>query len=257
MERVTRKVQVGTGDVTTFANEMAEARSRLSRFHEKYPDDEDGHERRKFELFFDPERARKEALERIECAPTEMLNWTDFDRVAEVDDALMVEAWQRTCDEASTEFETGHRAAKVTEVVGMPWARAQFLSLREAFRADWQPRGGIEDSMIDTMVQAYTQYEFWLRMLSERSQAGAIQQGKQIKKYGRWSPFEQDAADAIEQAGQMAERFHRMYLRTIRAMRDYRRYNGPVVVQSAAQVNVGGQQVNVVASEAQRGRGPA
>ena len=56
---------------------------------------------------------------------------------------------------------------------------------------------------------------------------------------------EQDAADAMEQAGAMAERFHRMYLRNLRAMRDYRRYNGPVLVQNAGQVNVGGQHVNI------------
>ncbi len=43
----------------------------------------------------------------------------------------------------------------------------------------------------------------------------------------------------------MAERFHRMYVRTLRAMKDHRRYTGPVVVQNAGQVNVGGQQLNL------------
>jgi hypothetical protein len=41
----------------------------------------------------------------------------------------------------------------------------------------------------------------------------------------------------------MAERFHRMFPRNVRALRDLRRY--PVVVQNAGQVNVGAQQVNV------------
>jgi hypothetical protein len=50
---------------------------------------------------------------------------------------------------------------------------------------------------------------------------------------------------STEQAAAMVERFHRMYLRSFRALRDLRRYAPSVVVQNAGQVNVGGQQVNV------------
>src|SRR5689334_17458052 len=123
------------GEATTLANEMAYERARFARFYEKYPDEDDP-ERAEIALFFDKERATKEALERIESAPTHMLNWGDFNRVAEIDHALMLEAWERTCDEASSELEAGHRAAKVIEVIGSPWSRAQFLSLRAAFRAE-------------------------------------------------------------------------------------------------------------------------
>ncbi len=45
----------------------------------------------------------------------------------------------------------------------------------------------------------------------------------------------------------MADRFHRMFLRTLRALRDFRRYAGPVIVQQAGQVNIGDQLVNVAA----------
>ena len=48
----------------------------------------------------------------------------------------------------------------------------------------------------------------------------------------------------------MVDRFNRMLLRTLRGLRDLRRY-APVVIQSAGQVNVGAQQVNV--SGARRG----
>ena len=43
----------------------------------------------------------------------------------------------------------------------------------------------------------------------------------------------------------MADRFNRLFLRTLRALRDLRRYAPPVIVQNAGQVNVGAQQVNV------------
>ena len=43
----------------------------------------------------------------------------------------------------------------------------------------------------------------------------------------------------------MVDRFHRMFVRSLRALRDLRRYNSNVIVQQAGQVNVGSQQVNV------------
>ena len=48
------------------------------------------------------------------------------------------------------------------------------------------------------------------------------------------------------------ERFHAIFLRTLKALRDLRRQVPGVVVQSAGQVNVGQQQLNVSA-----GHGPA
>jgi hypothetical protein len=53
------------------------------------------------------------------------------------------------------------------------------------------------------------------------------------------------ASEALERSANMLDRFNRMFLRTLRALRDLRRYNAPVIVQNAAQVNVGAQQVNV------------
>jgi hypothetical protein len=37
-----------------------------------------------------------------------------------------------------------------------------------------------------------------------------------------------------------------MFLRTLRALRDLRRYAPPVIVQNAGQVNIGQKQVNVL-----------
>ena len=43
----------------------------------------------------------------------------------------------------------------------------------------------------------------------------------------------------------MADRFNRLFLRDLRALRDLRRYAPAVVVQGSAQINVAEQQVNV------------
>jgi hypothetical protein len=56
---------------------------------------------------------------------------------------------------------------------------------------------------------------------------------------------EQLRRKAVEQAAAMVDRFNRIFLRTLRALRDLRRYSPTVVVQNAEQVNVGRRQVNV------------
>ena len=57
------------------------------------------------------------------------------------------------------------------------------------------------------------------------------------------------AADPeVNQAADMADRFNRLFLRTLRQLRDLRRYSMPVMINNPEQVNIaadGGQQVNV------------
>jgi hypothetical protein len=47
----------------------------------------------------------------------------------------------------------------------------------------------------------------------------------------------------LEQA--IAERWNRTLVRTLRALRDLRRYAPTVMIQNAVQVNLRGQQVNI------------
>ena len=63
-----------------------------------------------------------------------------------------------------------------------------------------------------------------------------------------WQPPRLTASEYLERAYQMADRFNRMFLRTLRQMRDLRRYQMPVTINNPKQVNIaadGGQQVNV------------
>ena len=96
------------------------------------------------------------------------------------------------------------------------------VTLREELARDWMPRNGIEQLLIDTMAQALTGMYLNLEWLFDR---GCIDD---------WT-------------GPMAERFHRMFLRTLRLFCDLRKVPLAVIVQNAGQVNVGGQQVNVAA----------
>ena len=49
----------------------------------------------------------------------------------------------------------------------------------------------------------------------------------------------------MAQSAAMANRFHRRFVRSLRALRDLRRYISNVVVQQAGKINVGAQQVNL------------
>jgi hypothetical protein len=66
-----------------------------------------------------------------------------------------------------------------------------------------------------------------------------------LQKGKGWETPRVTEAQAVEQAAAMVERFNRIFLRTLRALRDLRRGPQPVFVQNAGQVNVGQQQVNL------------
>jgi hypothetical protein len=135
------------------------------------------------------------------------------------------------------------RAARALEGWGpTPWERAQFLALCQELADGWQPRSGIERQLLDTMAQAQTAMLGWLTRLS--TWASAPPRRDQREGAG-WEPPRLTEAEAAEQAAAMVERFHRLFVRSLRALRELRRHPLAVVVQGAGQVNIGERQVNV------------
>ena len=61
----------------------------------------------------------------------------------------------------------------------------------------------------------------------------------------KWELPRVDRVQATEHATAMVDRWNRMFLRNLRALRDMGRYAPAVTIQNAGQVNVGQQQVNV------------
>jgi hypothetical protein len=172
--------------------------------------------------------------------------WGELSRLAERDPDAMNAAWTRIKEAAWAELKSGHRAARALERGGRPWDRARFLAVREAFRADWCPRGGIEDALIDTLAQSYATYLEWTARLHVRAAADGATEDAELKREGTWRPPRLTTAQATEQSAAMAERAHRMFLRTLRALQDLRR-SPSVAIAAAGQVNIGAQQVNVAA----------
>jgi hypothetical protein len=167
-------------------------------------------------------------LWKIQDRPSEELTWGDLEESVGKTGGRALDRWEEIKGEALEELRSGHRAGAV--VLGRhsgPFDLARFLAIRAELAVGWQPRNGVERQLIDVMAQAQAGLFFWQERLYDRAAV--------------------DLPDVAEQAGAMVERFNRMFLRTLRALQDLRRYTTPVIVQNAGQVNVGGQQVNMAA----------
>ena len=188
-------------------------------------------------------------IERAETTPADQLDWWTLSDIAQVDPERARALWERALDEARDELMSGHRSAKAMEAHGGLWQRAQFLAILQAFIDAWEPRGGIEAALIDSLAQAFTSQLFWQARLTVLSSTEAERQDREIKQRGEWEPPTVDAAAAIDQAAAMVDRFNRLFARTLRALRDLRRYTPQVVVQNVGQMNLARAQVNVARAE--------
>jgi hypothetical protein len=119
------------------------------------------------------------------------------------------------------------------------------MAVLRGFVTDWQPRGSIETALLETLAQAYTAQLIWTTRLQALTLAEAKCQDRDLERQGQWEPPTVDAAAAIDQAAAMVDRFNRLFARTLRALRDLRRYTPQIVVQKVDQLNVGAQQVNM------------
>lgn len=183
-------------------------------------------------------------IDRILTTPDEEITWFDLHRLAEKDPALAAQRWKEVRQAATDEVQAKVRAAQALEGrSGDAWQRAQFFALCRELEQGWQPRNGVERQLLDTMAQAQTAFLYWLTVMTQYT---SLPVGTAAKEEGTWVPPRVSEAEAIDKAAAMVDRFNRIFLRTLRALRDLRRYTPhTVVVQNAGQVNVGRQQVNM------------
>jgi hypothetical protein len=181
------------------------------------------------------------ALERALNKPPQDITWVELHSLPA---EAAVSRWEEILEAAREEQHSGHFVAQANGAT-TPWERAQFLAIREDLAQQWKPQGGVEWQLIDAMALAQAQFMSWVTALAMWASKGAESFGpKCTDESGRPTPRISEA-EAIERAGAMAERFNKIFLRTLRALSDLRRHPLMVVVQNANQVNVGGQQVNV------------
>jgi hypothetical protein len=159
----------------------------------------------------------------IVARPPEAVTWSDLEELGRYSPQRALDLWEEIKQAAREELRSGRRAAAALEGSRcLPWQRAEFLALRQELADGLQPRSGIERQLIDQLAQAQLSLFVWHQRL-----CAAV-----------------DGGDTGEVPGAMVERFHKMLVRTMRALQDWRKAPLAVVVQNAGQVNVAGQQVN-------------
>lgn len=200
----------------------------------------------------DERRLVEQRMERILSTSYRDLQWSDFAELSHLADEGVTwgewteqsyDLWTSLKEHARTELESGHRAADPLESFNStPMDRARFLVLRESFAKQWQPRGGVEMILIDQMAQAHTMWERWMKNASLRQSMQWTGDQKLVFERSVWAGPPQTEAEATKAAGDDADRWHRVFVRALRQLRDLRRYNVNI---TANQVNIAQQQVNV------------
>lgn len=183
----------------------------------------------------------------IRTEEPDQVSWKQLSELAEADPEQATQLWSEIKQVARAELDGGHRAAlAVREAFGStPWDKARFFAVRTSLMEQWQPQGGIEQLLIDTLAQAYTEQHRWMAAANNFLSAECDRHRLEIEKKEQWMPPRLREAEALDRAMAMAERWNRMFLRTLRALRDLRRYAPTINIQNAGQVNIGNQQLNV------------
>ncbi|MGE3511473.1 MAG: hypothetical protein AB7N65_21595 [Vicinamibacterales bacterium] len=187
----------------------------------------------------------QERQRRAETEAADTVSWWSLTLLIEADPDAGWAVWERVKAEASDELTSGHRAAEAICWDDSPWQRARFLAIRQAFVHEWLPRGGIELTLIDQMAQAHSLYLEWIERAHMQASLEGARQQREIGERGRWQARTLGTAETLDQSAQMAERWQKLFVRALRALRDLRRHAPPVVLAGpGSQVNVGHQQIN-------------
>lgn len=173
-------------------------------------------------------------------APSHDLSWHALNTLIDSDPQLAVAVWERVKADAAGYVAQGSHIGDALHF-DSPWQKAQLAVIRRGFYEEWQPRGGVECSLLDSMAMAYCAHLYWVAQTQERALSDPTDIDRARRKDGYWVAPRVSQAEALDQAAGMADRFNRIMIRTLRALRDLRRFT--VVVNGAQQVNIGGQQV--------------
>jgi hypothetical protein len=176
--------------------------------------------------------------EQMELVDAEALRWHNL-ADAELDDEGRAEAlWDHVKERAREELRTGVLAARVVSENQQPMVYARLMARREALIEQWQPRGGQEMQMVETLAQLQTLQDHWMQICVQRTLFDANEESYRIKKFGKWEIMPIGKDPLMEQAHEMLGKVIGMHLRTVRALRDLRRYSPQVIINNAGTVNV-------------------
>lgn len=210
-----------------------------------------------------------ELFDKMMRCPTDHIRFSPLLELNDYSPVMAQNFWEMMKRDAAREFESGHLAAVAFESAPWmtdAWNRASYLGLRESLCEEWQPKGGIELTMIDAIAQAWLVLQHWTEECVKRAKTTPRRENYKFAEWkqwnkeanpkqwsdGKWDVPAVSEQEAIQHAAQMADRLQRMYFRAIRNLRDWRRYTSQVTINNPQQVNIannGGQQINVAKSD--------
>jgi hypothetical protein len=205
------------------------------------------------------------------------ITWYTLDKVFRTKPSYAQQIWEEVKEQALKDFKSGHFAAEMFERTNWQkdvWKRAHFVVIYEEMIEAYKPRDAIEQSMVEMVAVHFFLWRHWVTEHLLRSTTEPRRESHDYKEWvksntevttyfarerhtrnrqrhwtdGYWDIPYQHEADAIQHAIEIADRCRRAYHASIRALRDWRRYNAPLIVQNAEQINIaadGGQQVNL------------
>lgn len=237
--------QIAAGDVQALAREMAAAYQRaVAAYRAAQLSAEEAHAR----AVEPPPPAWRSMI----YNQPELARWSDLAALTEREPEAAAALWQHFTDRARDELASGQRAASAVGFAGRPWDRARFLAVRDALLDEHPGATGAALLLIDTAAQAYTLYLELIDSLYTRAHSETMQEQAQIRHRQR-SPQPVPGADSNQRAADMAEQWHRVFLRALRQLQDMRRAPA-LVVQNHGQVNIGQEQTNLAAATPRRPR---
>ncbi len=192
------------------------------------------------------------------------VSWQELGNLIEHEPEKGWAIWHAIKETARHELASGIRGAQALEapVHSTPYDRAQYLAIVDALREDFQPRGALEELLVQRMAATYSLCLKWQQLAIQRQeleewQGEATKRQEQARMSGErrerhrlqygYLPPRLSQVEAIHDAGMMAERYERAFLRLVREFRNARRMFAALIVAEGGTVNVsdGPQQVNI------------
>jgi hypothetical protein len=209
-----------------------------------------------------PDEARERArtlhdenrAEYAESLPVDKLDWGHMAALAGVSMQKAIETWEAIKQKAREDIASGVYISETITPDASPIERARLFAIREELQDGWKPTNGIEHTLIDMMGLSFYLYLHWtailyMRTTNESNEREQMQRQSPYSHERKWKVPRFDEGMAVDQATRLADGYNRQFLRTLRTLRDLRRYAQPtppvIVNQQGGQVNVANQQLNV------------
>ncbi len=192
------------------------------------------------ELPRDAERYRNQ----IRNTPPEELKLADFGMLSMFDPEAGALELRRFRELARSEIQNGTAAAKAVYGIhgGSFWETETFKELLSQIEVNWKPQSGLESILLQNFAQAWVNQQRWTLKLSTMGEDLCNRERMEHEHLSGWLPLRVSEQQAMDQAAAMIERFNRMALLNIRALKDLRR-SGPTYHIDKA--NIANQQIVV------------